>query len=479
MSHASREFFLFPPSFTFLEPPVSSLKDTNLQGNGKRLIMELILTHTRADFDAFSSMLCAARLFPEAIPILPSTSVFKLREVLSLYRDIADFQYSGYLKKLKKYDIERVIVVDTKKHGKLKEFESCLNKAGRHILIFDHHPPTSDDLTLGLLEQYPYGANTTGLFFKLREEKIQLTPEEATIALLGIYADTGNLTYPGTTAADAEAVSELLRQGADLQTVNHYLRPFYDPTQRSVFREMLSSLQEMDMDGYNVVLVKQELDEPVQGLSALLANASDMVGADAIVGVFCSKKKPGVQLIIQSLVSEIHAVEIISHFEGGGHPGAAAAFLPQGDMETVAETLVGLLTEVPLPSTRVKDIMTRSVFTLTPDLSVREAAAALTEKGIHGAPVLNEAGDLVGVLSLRDAEKAALNNLLHAPTTGFMSHKVTTIGPEAPLITAKKLISSRDIGRLPVMEDGRLVGIISRADILKMANGSLSGLNDG
>jgi len=269
-------------------------------------------------------------------------------------------------------------------------------------------------------------------------------------------------------------VSELLRMGADLKTVNHYLRPFYDLAQRFVFREMLSSLKEMDMDGYNVVLVKQELEEPVQGLSVLLANASDMVGADAILGVFSSKTKPGVQLIIQSLVPEINAFEIIDHFDGGGHAGAAATFLPKANVDAVADTLITLLTEVPLPSTRVKDIMTQPVFTLPPDLSLQDAAAALSRKGIHGAPVLDESGKMVGVISLRDVEKAALHNLLHAPASGFMAHKVVTIEPDAPLITARKLISSRDIGRLPVVEDGRLVGIISRADILKNGNDTLA-----
>jgi tRNA nucleotidyltransferase (CCA-adding enzyme) len=56
-----------------------------------------------------------------------------------------------------------------------------------------------------------------------------------------------------------------------------------------------------------------------------------------------------------------------------------------------------------------------------------------------------------------------------------MSHKVVTIEPEAPLITAKKIISSHDIGRLPVMVKDRLAGIISRADILRVVNGGTPG----
>jgi len=119
--------------------------------------MELILTHTVADFDAFASMLLANKLYPQAVPILPSNTIYKLREVLSLYRDVADFNNIRYLKKYKNLTLDRIIVVDTKKRGKLQEFSSYLKMANPNLLIFDHHPPTSDDLAWGILEQFPYG----------------------------------------------------------------------------------------------------------------------------------------------------------------------------------------------------------------------------------------------------------------------------------------------------------------------------------
>ena len=288
---------------------------------------------------------------------------------------------------------------------------------------------------------------------------------------MGIYADTGNLTYPATTPEDAMVTGELLRLGADIQTVNHYLRPYFDPTQRFLFRDILKSFEEMHMEGYKVVLVQQALEKPVQGLSVLLSNVSDMVGADAILGVFSTIGKPGVQIIIQSLVPEINAAELASMFEGGGHPGAAAAFIPRAkNSEAVAETLLTLLTEVPLPTTKVRDVMSRNVTTVPSNISLEQAAGLLQARGIHGAPVMNESGEMVGVISLRDVEKARLQKLLHAPITGFMSQNIVTIHPDEPLITAKKIISSRDIGRLPVLEDEQLTGIISRADILRALN---------
>jgi tRNA nucleotidyltransferase (CCA-adding enzyme) len=432
--------------------------------------VDLILTHARTDFDAFASMLLASRLFPDAAPVLPGTTIYRLNELMSLYRDVADFKRIGWLKKEKGLQVGRVTLVDTKKHGQLKEFKPYLDQASE-IHIYDHHPPTSDDIAAAVVH-YPYGANATGLFFEIESRKIELTPPEATIALLGVYADTGNLTYPGTTAEDALAVSRLLRLGADLPVVNQYLRPYLDPAQRLVFQDMIVGAREYDMEGYKVVLVAQRLDQVMPGLSGLLAQASDMLGADAILGVFGVRDKPGVQIILQSLVPEIDAGQIAGHFDGGGHPGAAAAFLPRADLDGVADTLLTLLTEAPLPLTKVRDLMTTDLLLLNPKTPVSEALALLEAQGVHGAPVVGESMELIGVFSRRDAEKARQSGMLHAPVSGYMSaHNVKTVTPDTPLISARKIISLNDVGRLPVLENGRLVGIIARSDILNGHNG--------
>ena len=433
--------------------------------------MDLIVPHIRTDFDAFASMLCAGKLYPEAVPVLPSMLVFKLRELVSLYRDVVDYREVRFLKKMRSLDLGLVVVVDTRKRGQLSEFHSYLDQT-QNIVIYDHHPPTSDDLLKGEINHFPYGANCTGLFLKLQEAGIGLSPLEATIVLLGIYADTGNLTYPGTRAEDALAVSELLKMNGDLSVVNHYLRPHLDPAQRSLFREILKKSREIELEGYKVVLVKQKLEKPLPGTSVLLAQASDMLGADAILGVFAANNKPGVQIIVQSHVPEINAGEIMSHFDGGGHPGAAAAFLPRADLDGVAETLLTLMTEVPLPTMKVKDLMTRNVITVPLGMPLKETANYLESRKIRGAPVTNEAGVIVGIISVRDIEKARINGLLESvPTSGFMSENVASVSPDTPLVKALKLITSRNVGHLPVMADDNLVGILSRTDALQVLTG--------
>ncbi len=430
--------------------------------------MDLILSHHRTDFDAFASMLLAQKLFPQARPFLPGTVIYKLREFISLFRNTADFPDVSKLRKIKGLEIGTAVVVDTRKRHQVKDFAPFLNQAKR-VVVFDHHPPTADDLDAYEVEIYSFGANTTGLARKLERDAgtLDLTPVEATIVLLGIYADTGNLTYPGTTAEDALVVARMLQMGADLQTVNEYLRPYFDPAQRFVFRDMLHSAREIDIEGYKIVLTLQRLAKPIQGLSILVAQAGDMLGADAILGVFGAEDREGVQLVLQSHMPEINVAELAHRFGGGGHPGAAAANIPQAGLEETAESLLAFMTEAPWPTTKVRDRMTLEVVTLPPDISLSECADRMNRRGVGGAPVVDDGGRMVGVISMRDVEEAGQKGLLHIPIKGFMKHKVITVQPEDPLVSARKIISSHNVGHLPVVSNGSLVGILSRSDVLR------------
>ena len=71
------------------------------------------------------------------------------------------------------------------------------------------------------------GANITLMIRRLKQEKKILTPIQATLFLAGLYEDTGNLTFPASTAEDAYAAAYLLERKADLNIINSFLRPAY------------------------------------------------------------------------------------------------------------------------------------------------------------------------------------------------------------------------------------------------------------
>jgi CBS domain-containing protein len=131
---------------------------------------------------------------------------------------------------------------------------------------------------------------------------------------------------------------------------------------------------------------------------------------------------------------------------------------------------------------KVKDLMTRDVLSLDPQTTVREAAEILAGEHVSGAPVVR-LGTLVGMVSARDlldfiaalpADPEAVSGGLehgilddHTVEEAMTRAPLTTIDPDAPASRAAELMHAEHIHRLPVVEHGRVVGIISTTDLVK------------
>lgn len=119
----------------------------------------------------------------------------------------------------------------------------------------------------------------------------------------------------------------------------------------------------------------------------------------------------------------------------------------------------------------VKDYMARTLVTFKPETDVLEAVHVLVTKRIAGAPVVDDSGNLLGMLSELDCMKVALNAGYHGnwggPVKDFMSDGVKTVDADMSIIDlAQEFITSR-YRRFPVMQGTRLVGQISRRDVLR------------
>lgn len=120
---------------------------------------------------------------------------------------------------------------------------------------------------------------------------------------------------------------------------------------------------------------------------------------------------------------------------------------------------------------RVADYMSRDLITLTPDHEINRAMNILLDHRISGAPVLDENGSLVGVLSKKDCLRAALEASYYREWGGTvatnMSTNIETLDAGIDIVTATKAFLDSTFRRFPVMENGQLVGQISRADALR------------
>lgn len=119
----------------------------------------------------------------------------------------------------------------------------------------------------------------------------------------------------------------------------------------------------------------------------------------------------------------------------------------------------------------VKDYMAKSLVTLKPDTDVLDAIHELVKHRIAGAPVVDDSGNLLGMLSELDCMKVALNAGYHGdwggPVSDFMSDGVKTVDAEMSIIDLAQLFISSRFRRFPVMQGTRLVGQISRRDVLR------------
>jgi CBS domain-containing protein len=120
---------------------------------------------------------------------------------------------------------------------------------------------------------------------------------------------------------------------------------------------------------------------------------------------------------------------------------------------------------------RVRDYMSTRLVTLDPQMDVLAAMRRLLDRQISGAPVVDAHGNLVGILTQRDCLEVAIQSSYHQEPAGrvaeFMSHPVTTVFADTGIVEVIEAFRSSPYRRFPVMEGARLVGQISRRDILR------------
>lgn len=119
----------------------------------------------------------------------------------------------------------------------------------------------------------------------------------------------------------------------------------------------------------------------------------------------------------------------------------------------------------------VGDFMTTDLWTLSPQVSIYEAVDFLVKHGISGAPVIDDRGKLAGVITEKDCLGLLAKGANHQRPDGtvedFMTQKVETVPPRMDIYFAAGLFLAKPYRRFPVVEGERLVGIISRRDVLK------------
>ncbi len=423
--------------------------------------MDVVTTHNSSDFDALASLTAAGIYYPDARLILPGRINPNVQAFLSFHKDLFDFPS---FKDIDPEAITRLIVVDTNQWKRLDRLNCLAQKQDLDIHVWDHHDIPSD-MAASQVRQETTGACTT-LFMEVFESRgIELTPIQATLFLAGIYEDTGNLSFPSTTARDAKAVAYLLTRKADLNVLGSFLRPAYDVRQKDVLFEMLQKAERINIGGYRVSICEMDIKGHTHGLSLVVHMYRDILNVDAAFGIFNDPEKKRCVIIARSGVDALDVGQLMRIMGGGGHPAAASALLKDVSATGVREWILELIRDNRRSSIHIGDIMSFPVKTIMAATSMKEAAAILKENRVSGMPVV-ENGKMVGIISVRDINKIRKKSQWQAPVKSFMATNIITAPPDMTVPKAARLLVKHDVGRLPILKNDELIGIFTRSDAM-------------
>lgn len=436
--------------------------------------LDIILTHERTDFDALASMLGAARLFPEALPVLPRQINRNVRNFLALYKD--HFPFIS-VEEMPRGKVRRAILVDTRAvnspKGTLPDTE---------FLIIDHHTglatagaagearkpaPNARDLWSGAT-----GANTTLLVEKLIEHGITISAVEATLLALGIYEDTGNLTYASTTHRDAAALAWLLEpeHGVNLSEVHEFLNHPISAEQADLLQTLMANCEFIDIAGHRIIICVAQAPGFNDELSTLAARLRDFHEPDALFLIIDLGEL--IQVVARSTTDAVDVGKVTQALGGGGHSRAAAAHVRGESVAQVRDRIVALIEEKSRATVTVRQIMSVGrPQMLDPDLPMHAAGALMRRWGHEGFPVvrtIDGRDQLLGVLARREADRALDHGLGDQPVHRFMRAGQVFVRPTDSIATLRRTMIESDWGQIPVIDGNTIIGIVTRTDLIKL-----------
>lgn len=420
--------------------------------------MEVILTHEHADFDALASLLAANRLFPQALPVLPHKLNRNLRDFLMLYREALPFVRP---EELPKQGVDEAILVDTQTAQAVRGMTQKTS-----VRIIDHHPCERE-----LLPQVHYwgeavGATTTLLLEQIISRGIHIPPVEATLLLLGIYEDTGNLLYASTTPRDLRCAAWLLDRGANLEVVHDFLHHPLTLAQQRLLDRLQDQAQSFEIADHLIVIASAESSETIEEVSTLAHKMRDFFDPDGLFVLIDFGDH--IQLVARSTTNHIHVGEIAERLGGGGHHRAAAALIRNRTLDEVKAELLAILPEAIHPPAKVRDIMSKGLRTISPDLSIDEAMQRMQRLGHEGFPVVAN-GQLQGIITRHIIDRAIHHNMHNEPVSNVMREGTVTVGLDESVQSLQQKMIAAGWGQVPVVDEGgEMVGIVTRTDLLKL-----------
>jgi nanoRNase/pAp phosphatase (c-di-AMP/oligoRNAs hydrolase)/CBS domain-containing protein len=422
--------------------------------------MIVVTTHNNTDFDALASMVAASLLYPQALRVIPRQVQPPVREFLAVHWDLLRLCSR---KSIDLDSIDHLIVTDTASWQRLDNMEELAGRNDVSCIVFDHHPAPGT-IAAEEIQQEEVGAAVTLLLERLQVADTPFSPMHATLFLLGIYDDTGSLSFPSTTARDVRMAAFLMENGADLNVVSAYLDDTLDERHLELFSRMLGESESLQVGSLRFGICVQDADKGLTMLPTVVSKFKEIRGLDAAFGVF--PMGPQKTVVIGRGNPRLFDVgAVVRKLGGGGHAGAGSAMVG-APLAEVRLQVTELLQRTDIEETSVRTLMATDAPVLETTATVRQAIDRLRDTERQALLIVDDERRVLGSFSRQQVARIKQERQLEQTVTGMMRGQVPSVTPDQPLRDALQLMARSELGFLPVLEDGRFLGEITRAAII-------------
>jgi tRNA nucleotidyltransferase (CCA-adding enzyme) len=237
------------------------------------------------------------------------------------------------------------------------------------------------------------------------------------------------------------------------------------PQQQQLYAQLSENTHTYYIRGQAVIIAAAGTGDYVEEVSTVAHRLQDLLEPDALFVLV--EQNDHIQMVARSTSDAVDVGVLAEQFDGGGHGRAAAALIRGRPLESVWDQLVQALNAQVRPAARVQDIMSFGVHTVSSDTTVSEAEELMRRYGHEGFPVM-EGERVAGVLTRREIDRAIQHGLDKSPVRSFMHEGDISVGPDDAVEQVQEVMVQYDVGQVPVVEDGQVIGIVTRTDLIKL-----------
>jgi len=373
------------------------------------------------------------------------------------------------MKRIKDIEMDKVtklIVVDTSKKNRIGLFEQLLERDDVEVVIYDHHKISENDIKTKKIIRKNYGSNTTNILEVLLENNLDIKLNEIE-ATLGLMG-----IYEDTGNFTFHSTTP-----KDLEMASYLLKNNGDLSKVSEYVQ--KGLEKEQLEIFIELIENSEfIDIDGERVQLTYYKTDDFIlGLDELINKMQYLEKSSLCIIlcgnnkkiniVGRSSNKINVAEILKNYNVGGHEYAVSGVVKDQEVEKLYEDIKKIIKMKVKPGKRSIDIMNTPVKTILKDTKIKLAYKIMYRMGYGGLPIVED-GKIVGIITRNSVDKALNHGFSNAPVSAYMTSEVITGNKNLSIEELKTLIVEKGIGRIPIVDDKRkIVGIVTRTDILK------------